>query len=182
LILLDRDGVLNQMVINADHGTIDSPMHPDQVQLVPGAREALAELREWDYKLAICTNQPAAAKGKTSVANLEAVHQRVLDLLDVRLDSSHICWHRAEDGCACRKPKPGLLLDALAANVAFARDSWMVGDGITDVQAGRAAGVKTAFLGSKRCDVCTTLASAGAKPDLHVASLAEFVEQLLKKP
>jgi D-glycero-D-manno-heptose 1,7-bisphosphate phosphatase len=180
LILLDRDGVLNQMVINTDHGTIDSPLHPDQVRLVSGAREALAQLKALGFKLAICTNQPSAAKGKTTIANLEAVHLRLLDLLDAKIDSSHICFHRAEDGCSCRKPKPGLLIEALTANSADPSASWMVGDGVTDVQAGRAAGVRTAFIGSKRCDVCSTLTKLDAKPDLHIADLAEFAEQLRK--
>jgi D-glycero-D-manno-heptose 1,7-bisphosphate phosphatase len=96
----------------------------------------------------------------------------------VKIDSSHICWHRAEDGCACRKPKPGLLLEALTVNGVSPGDAWMIGDGVTDVQAGRAAGVKTAFLGSKRSDVCTALTDANAVPDLHITALAEFIDHL----
>lgn len=180
MIILDRDGVLNQMVIDPEHGTIDSPMHPSQVQLVIGAREAVTQLRALGFKLAVCTNQPSAAKGKTTRANLEAVHAKVLDLLSVKIESSNICWHRSEDGCSCRKPAPGMLLNALRECNVPASDAWMVGDGVTDVQAGRSAGVRTAFLGAKRCDVCTTLARVEAKPDLHVADLSEFVSELSK--
>lgn len=168
------------MMIDPEHGTIDSPMHPSQVQLIVGAREAVAQLRAWGFQLAVCTNQPSAAKGKTTRANLEAVHARVLDLLGVPFESSNICWHRSEDGCGCRKPAPGMLLNALRATGVAASSAWMVGDGVTDVQAGRAAGVRTAFLGAKRCDVCTTLTRADAKPDLHVADLSEFVRELSK--
>lgn len=169
------------MVIHPEHGTIDSPMNPDEVKLMPGAAEAVARLTRWGFSLAVCTNQPSAAKGKTTRANLEAVHQRVLGFLAEaggRVGSSHICWHRSEDACACRKPKPSMLLEALRVSDRLAGDSWMVGDGVTDVQAGKAAGVRTAFLGSKRCDVCTTLAREEARPDLHLTSLSEFVSEI----
>ncbi|MGZ3722971.1 MAG: D-glycero-alpha-D-manno-heptose-1,7-bisphosphate 7-phosphatase [Bdellovibrionales bacterium] len=178
MIILDRDGVLNQMVIDAEHGTIDSPMNPEQVKLVPGATEAVAQLTRWGFKISICTNQPSAAKGKTTIPNLKATHARVVALLEEaggKINSSHMCLHRSEDKCACRKPNPGMLREALAAQSVLPNAAWMVGDGVTDVQAGAAAGVKTAFLGSKRCDVCTTLDKVGAKPDLHVVDLSEFV-------
>src|SRR6185436_13414959 len=94
---------------------------------------------------AIATNQPSAAKGKAPRAQLEAVHQCVLSLLPVQ-PRSHICWHKREDGCARRKPKPQLLLDAAAENPGL--EGWMVGDKPTDVEAGRAAGMRTALVAS----------------------------------
>jgi len=81
LVLLDRDGVLNALVVDPEHGTADSPLHPSQVRLLPGVPEALARLTRAGFVLRIVSNQPAAAKGKTTRANLEAVHEKVVSLL-----------------------------------------------------------------------------------------------------
>jgi D-glycero-D-manno-heptose 1,7-bisphosphate phosphatase len=181
LILLDRDGVLNAVVIDPEHGTIDSPLHPDQVELLPGVAEALARLTEAGHALAVVTNQPAAAKGKTTRRNLEAVHEAVLSAACAKgavIASSHICFHRAEEGCACRKPKPGLLRDALARHAGTA-DAWMVGDGVTDVQAGAAAGVRTAFLGPQKCDACKVLHQRQLTPAWWGPDLSSFADHLL---
>jgi D-glycero-D-manno-heptose 1,7-bisphosphate phosphatase len=183
LLLLDRDGVLNRMVINPEHGTIDSPLHPDQVELLPGVADALAELTRAGFGVAVVSNQPAWAKGKTTRANLEAVHRAVLAAATAaggRVLSSHLCLHRAEDGCDCRKPKPGLLRQALAHNPGHdPRRCWMAGDGITDVQAGGTLGLRTAFLGPRKCDACKILADGGLSPTFWGPDLPAFAQFLL---
>jgi D-glycero-D-manno-heptose 1,7-bisphosphate phosphatase len=183
LILLDRDGVLNRLVVDAEHGTIDSPLHPDQVELLAGVAEALALLTKAGYGMAIVTNQPAWAKGKTTRRNLEAVHEAVLagaTRLGGRVHSSHVCYHRAEDGCACRKPRTALLESALAEHPEFAREgAWMVGDGVTDVQAGAALGLRTAFLGPRKCDACKVLRRRDLTPTWWGPDLPAFTSHLL---
>lgn len=167
------------MVIDAEHGTIDSPMHPSQVSIKPGAKSAVAQLSRWGVSMAVCTNQPAAAKGKTTLENLKQAHTRVLDLAGLgSLNNSYLCLHRAEEGCQCRKPKPGMLLEALSKGNFDLSNSWMVGDGITDVQAGKSAGLKTAFLGAKRPDIIQALIDNQAEPDIHAADLIDFVSKL----
>jgi histidinol-phosphate phosphatase family protein len=186
LILLDRDGVINKMVVDSEHGTIDSPLHPAQVEMVSGAPEVLARLSAAGFRLAIVSNQPAAAKGKTTVKNLEDVHAKVVMLVQAagaKIASSHICFHRAEDHCACRKPKTGLLEDAFHQNQAENRDgSWMVGDGITDIQAGQTFGAQTAYIGAKKTDAMKLFDEKKIVPTLWVQSLEEFVNAVLKKP
>jgi histidinol-phosphate phosphatase family protein len=180
LILLDRDGVLNRMVVDAEHGTIDSPLHPRQVELIAGVPEALARLTAAGFTLAVVTNQPAAAKNKTTRANLEAVHEVVLAeacRLGGRIASSHVCFHRAEDGCSCRKPKPGLLLEALRLHQND--DGWMVGDGITDVQAGAVLGLQTGFLGPRKCDACNLYRERGLSPTWWGPDLQAFADYVL---
>jgi D-glycero-D-manno-heptose 1,7-bisphosphate phosphatase len=179
LILLDRDGVLNRMVIDPEHGTVDSPMRPDQVDLNRDAIEAAARLSLAGWTLAICTNQPAAAKGKTTRALLEEAHQVVVRALadaGAPVAGSYICWHRAEDGCHCRKPRPGLLQQAIAAHGPAA---WMVGDGVTDVEAANAAGVQAAFVGGTKCDICRVLTDRGATTAFRGDSLDSFAKFLL---
>lgn len=183
LIIVDRDGVLNRMVVHPEHGTIDSPLHPWQVELEAGAAEAIARLTRAGFVVAIATNQPSAAKGKTTRENLEQTHAAVLRGVEAEggvVASSHICFHRHEDGCACRKPKPGLLLEALARHAAVEHNlSWMVGDGVTDVEAGVAVGLQTAFLGPRKCDACRVMRDRHLSPTFWGTSLLEFVEFLV---
>lgn len=177
LIILDRDGVLNQMLGVPHTPTWDSPMRASQVALCDGAAEVVRDLTQAGYGLAIATNQPAAAKGKTTRADLEEVHRTVVDgvtALGGKILSSHICFHRAEDGCLCRKPKPGLLEEAIRVNAhhAQAGDVWMVGDRAVDVIAGAALGLLTAFLSNDSVD--SSFSNVTVRPTFHGASLFDF--------
>ncbi|MCC6805888.1 MAG: HAD-IIIA family hydrolase [Deltaproteobacteria bacterium] len=181
VIILDRDGVLNTIVVDPEHGTIDSPLHPTQVTLLPGVPEALLTLNHLGFALAIATNQPSAAKGKTTEKNLRDTHARVLELAQAagaRILSNQLCLHRSEDGCACRKPQPKMLLDALRDLGADPTHAWMVGDGVTDVEAGQRAGTRTAFLGPRKCDACKIFDGHSAAPTVWCADLPAFVRHL----
>jgi D-glycero-D-manno-heptose 1,7-bisphosphate phosphatase len=170
------------MVIDVEHGTIDSPLHEDQVVLLPGAAAAVRALCDMGYLLAIVTNQPAAAKRKTTRRNLDAVHTRIVREVESaggRIASSHICFHCAEDGCRCRKPRPGMLQDACALHGASPTASWMVGDGVFDVQAGIAIGARTAFLGPRHAT--GLLERQAAMPTKVCEDLASFVDALRKE-
>ena len=182
LVILDRDGVLDAMVVDAEHGTVDSPLHPDQVAILPRVPATLREIARLGFDLAIASNQPAAAKGKTSRENLERVHELVVTLAEAegaRVASSHLCFHRREDGCACRKPATGLLEAALGDRPpALRARSWMVGDGLFDVQAGRRAGLRTALLAPDKLDLRTIAARQDATPDFWGEDLAAFARHL----
>jgi D-sedoheptulose 7-phosphate isomerase len=178
LLLLDRDGVINEMVADPEHGVINSPLHPDQVVLRPGVGKSLVALREMGFVPVIVTNQPAAAKGTTTLANLEATHARVLELLGqdgAKVEKSYICFHRSEDDCACRKPKTGLLENAGNDFPYPKADAWMVGDGVTDIQAGTRFGVKTVYVGAKKTDAVNLMDAKGVRPHLWVSGLPELV-------
>jgi histidinol-phosphate phosphatase family protein len=181
LLILDRDGVLNKMVVNSEHGTVDSPLHPDQVVLNSGVPQALIDLKQLGFKLAIATNQPAAAKGKTTKENLEATHAKIVEDAcnpgQIQINS-YICWHRAEDQCSCRKPQIGLLINALADAKADSARSWMIGDGVTDIMAGKSAGLKTAFIGPRKTDVCQIFDENNVEPDLWCKDLTDFVKKI----
>ncbi len=185
MIILDRDGVINRLVVDPEQGTVNSPLHPSQVKLVPGAGEAIAMLNQAGHRVSIATNQPAAAKGTTTMANLEAVHAKVLEL--VRADggsvsSSHICFHKSEDKCLCRKPATGLLEQALGdISPANLKDTWMVGDGITDIEAGSALKLNTAYIGPKRSDHLAMLEERDLKPTQFFASLMDFAQWLVQQ-
>jgi D-glycero-D-manno-heptose 1,7-bisphosphate phosphatase len=150
---LDRDGVLNAGAPDRDSGLLESPLAVDDVRLLPGVAAALRALAGAGYALICVTNQPAAAKGKVSIAELLAVHRRVLELLareGLQLDASWLCPHHPEGivaelsvPCPCRKPAPGMLLSAAADGALDLAASWMIGDTDADVRAGAAAGCRT---------------------------------------
>ena len=185
-VFLDRDGVLNATVRDPDSGLFESPLKLADVHLLPGVGAALRRLADAGYVLACVSNQPVAAKGKTSVQELLALHERVLELLareGVRLDASRLCPHHP-DGvvaelsgpCDCRKPAAGMLLDVARAQGLDLRASWMLGDTDSDVKAGKTAGCRTVLVeyplsAHKRLGV--------ASPDFRAADLAEGVAQVL---
>ena len=183
---LDRDGVLNEAVPDPHSGAPESPLQVGDVRLLPGAAAAAAALAHAGYVLVCVTNQPATAKGRVTLELLLAVHERVLELLareGVEISASRLCVHHPEavlpelrDPCECRKPAPGMLLDAADALELDLAASWMVGDTDADVAAGRAAGCRTMLIeypGSahKR--------AGGSTPDLRAPNLAAGVAQLL---
>ncbi len=187
LIILDRDGVLNATVPNPLEARPDSPLRVEEVSVFPAVPALLRRLTDAGFLLAIATNQPAYAKGKTSLAVLQQVHERVLQGVQSEggiIASSHICFHRAEDGCDCRKPRAGLLNAALARHPAVDRTrSWMVGDRATDVLAGEAAGLQTALLSDPLGVERRALAGAGAVgPSFCGDDLQDFVCFLLAAP
>jgi histidinol-phosphate phosphatase family protein len=184
LIVLDRDGVLNRAVPSPSEPRPDSPLRVAEVALFPGVPEALRALTAAGCGLVIATNQPAAAKGKVTRADLEAVHAAVVREAEAAggvILSSHVCFHRAEDACGCRKPATGLLVEAFARHPEYApADAWMVGDRATDVLAGAAFGMKTAYLGDAASEDYAALAARAVRPIFSGASLREFAEFFLR--
>jgi D-glycero-D-manno-heptose 1,7-bisphosphate phosphatase len=148
-VFLDRDGVLNDPVWDPVDGRPESPLRPEDVRLAAGAAAAARRLHDAGLALIVVSNQPAAAKGKATADDLRRVHERVAALLaeaGVTIDDWRYCLHRAEDDCACRKPRPGMLLDAAHERGIDPAACWMVGDTDADVSAGRAAGTRVVLV------------------------------------
>ena len=144
-VLLDRDGVINRLLL--ERGPRETPLHPTEFELLPGVREALTNLRKTTARLIVITNQPNVAKGKTSLEHHYAIEQYMHGLIGPPLlDAVYTCLHRAEDGCSCHKPKPGLLLQAAVEHHLDLSQSVMVGDSSSDIEAGCAAGCHTVFI------------------------------------
>jgi D-glycero-D-manno-heptose 1,7-bisphosphate phosphatase len=182
---LDRDGVLNELVPDPITGVGESPLSVADVRLVPGAAAAAARLAQLGFLLVCVSNQPAAAKGAVSVAQLLAVHDRVVELLGeqgVKLAASRLCMHH-EHGvvpdlsrpCDCRKPAPGMLLDAARALAIDLGASWMVGDTDADMAAGKAAGCMTLLI---RHPGSVHKRLQGVTSDIYADGLADGVARL----
>jgi D-glycero-D-manno-heptose 1,7-bisphosphate phosphatase len=183
---LDRDGVLNDGAPDPETNLLESPLAVEDVRLLPGVAAALNELAQAGYALVCVSNQPAAAKGKITVQQMLAVHERVVELLGhegVSLDAWRLCPHHPggvvgglSGPCDCRKAAPGMLLDAAAALELDLAASWMLGDSDTDVQAGDAAGCRTVLI---KYPGSAHKRSGQASADLVAADLSEAVAQLL---
>jgi D-glycero-D-manno-heptose 1,7-bisphosphate phosphatase len=159
-VFLDRDGVINKGVMDESIGDYESPYRPGDVVLEDRAVEGLRTLEELGWPLIVVSNQPAAAKGIVSLADLRAVHERVVELLaeeGIELDEWRYCFHHPQGTvpqlsgpCPCRKPEPGMLESAAARHDIALDRSWMIGDSDTDILAGRAAGTHTILLENPR--------------------------------
>jgi D-glycero-D-manno-heptose 1,7-bisphosphate phosphatase len=168
-IFLDRDGVLNAAVVR--DGAPYPPADAEEVEVLPGVQEACTRLREAGFELIVVTNQPDVARGTQT---LEAV-DRINDVLRaaLSLDEIVVCPHDDVDSCDCRKPKPGMLLDAAGRREIDLAASFMVGDRWRDVEAGRRAGCRTVFV-DRGYD------EPSAEPDVTVSDLAEAAVWILE--
>jgi D-glycero-D-manno-heptose 1,7-bisphosphate phosphatase len=164
-VFLDRDGVLNRAFRDAA-GTLRPPSNLAALELVEGAAEACARLREAGFALVVATNQPDVARGTQERSVVEAINEALRR--QVELDAVFTCYHDDGDDCACRKPRPGLLLDAAAELGIDLGASFMVGDREQDVEAGRRAGCRTVLVGDE-----------SAEADFHAGSLLASVDWIL---
>lgn len=168
-VFLDRDGVINRAVIRA--GRPHPPQSTAEVEILPGVSEALRRLKEAGFALVVVTNQPDVARGHQRREEVEAIHARLAAALPI--DEFRVCYHDDPDDCACRKPRPGLLLQEPKYDLTR---SVMVGDRWRDVEAGQRAGVAATVLVDYQYDEAGT-----AAPDLRIGSLAEAVPWILKR-
>lgn len=171
------------MCLHAEFGTVDSPANPDEFELLPGAGEALAELNRTGLLVIVVSNQPGIAKGKFTPALLAAIEARMMAGIEAaggKLDAVYNCLHHPEavlaeyrTRCACRKPQPGLLAQAARDWQIELSSSYMIGDGVTDIMAGRAAGATTLLVSSRKCYICDSLIAHDTWPDYLVSDLGQ---------
>lgn len=154
-VFLDRDGTINRYV-----GFLRSL---DEFELIPGVAQAIRKINQSGYLSIVVTNQPVIARGEVSPTQLHEIHNKMETLLGregAYLDAIYYCPHHPHKGypgeitelkieCDCRKPKPGMLLQAAEDYNIDLTNSWMVGDSENDVAAGKAAGCYTALLGTE---------------------------------
>jgi D-glycero-D-manno-heptose 1,7-bisphosphate phosphatase len=141
-VFLDRDGVLNEVELR--DGTPLPPAGAEQLRLLPGVVEACNRLRDLGYVLVVVTNQPDIARGKQTYDEVDRMHDVIRGRLP--LDEIVVCAHDDIDDCPCRKPRPGMILDAAARLDLDLAASVCVGDRWRDVEAAKRAGVTAIFV------------------------------------
>lgn len=137
-LFLDRDGTIIE-----DTGYV---RRVEDVRLLPGVVEALNDLRR-RYRLVLVSNQSGVGRGMFTRKELDAVHARMAELLGIPFDAVSYCVHAPDDDCACRKPRPGMIVEAARTLDLDLAQSIMIGDKPSDIAAGAAAGCLTALLG-----------------------------------
>lgn len=141
-IFLDRDGVINE---NCPHYV----RRWEDVQIFPQALAALARIRQSPYKIILVTNQSAVGRGIISMETAVEINERIIAVVrqhNGRIDAVYICPDAPNQETGCRKPKPGMFYQAAQDHNLDLSQSVMIGDALTDVKAGRAAGVRESAL------------------------------------
>jgi D-glycero-D-manno-heptose 1,7-bisphosphate phosphatase len=182
-VLLDRDGVINALVYHEDAGVIDSPFSPSQFKLLPRVPQAIRLLNELGLKTAVVSNQSGIAKGHFRQETLKLFEGTMLSAIrdaGGRLDQIYYCFHHPEaqipelrQSCRCRKPGTGMLEQASRDLRVPLKQCYMVGDGVTDLQAGIRAGCRTIFIGRWKCEICQFTEGGNVRPHLVAKDLWE---------
>jgi D-glycero-D-manno-heptose 1,7-bisphosphate phosphatase len=168
---LDRDGVINRKAPEGQYIT-----RWEEVEFLPRVAEAIALLNLARFSVIVVSNQRCVAKGLLTVEDLERIHRRMVEHLaasNASITAIYFCPHDIDPACACRKPAPGMLLQAAREHLIDLPSSWMVGDSDIDVQVGRNAGCKTARI--LRSEVVPKI-----EADLSAPSLFELAQKLIQ--
>lgn len=185
-VFLDRDGVINQLILNPATQMYESPNHPSEFIPCAGAAEALRMLKQNDYMLFVVSNQPSWAKGKTSHENLVEIDNNLLEWClqeNIELTERFYCFHHPDavvpelkQLCKCRKPGTLFLENAEITFYVDMSSSWFVGDRITDIECGRKMGCKTIIVKSMEP---VDVRKAGA--DFSADNLAEAARIIIRE-
>jgi len=182
-VFLDRDGVLNDLEYDPEEGRIGSPLSAKQLRVFPYAGEAVTRMKGLGFKVIVVSNQPGVAKRQLTYSEFERMNVRVRGELARQgcvLDAEYYCLHHPDAlvrkyrrDCECRKPMPGLLVQAARENDVDLARSFFVGDALVDVKAGRAAGCTTIFLGHVTAFLSEMIEREDARPDYALSSLRQ---------
>jgi D-glycero-D-manno-heptose 1,7-bisphosphate phosphatase len=179
-VFLDRDGVINRNILNPATGEYEAPLMADDFEFLPGVLAAMCALRAGGFPLFLVSNQPNYAKGKSTRETLRSIHRKFLAGLarhDIKFARFYYCFHHPEGimagysyPCGCRKPSPHFLLKARADYDVDLGRSWMVGDRLSDIQCGHAAGTKTILIGTAQLYRDGEIQPDEVAPDLLAAA------------
>lgn len=170
-VFLDRDGVLNRAFVH--NGTLHPPSGVDELEILPDVVQACTTLRKAGFLLVVLTNQPDVARGNQEREVVEALNSALS--AQVPLDDIRVCYHDDSDGCLCRKPHPGLALQAAQDWQIDLASSYMVGDRWRDIECGRSAGCTTILIDYGYSEEPKSV------PDRSVRSLVEAAEWILNR-
>ena len=182
-VFVDRDGVLNDLVYDREEGRSSSPVSADELKVFPYVGESVKKLKEMGFQVIVISNQPGVAKKQFTRAELKRMNAKIgraLSAEGTSLDGEYYCLHHPDGRvkglsvpCGCRKPKPGLLLRAAKERGIDLGGSFFVGDGLTDVEAGRRAGCRTILVGHMTTFLSRMMEERKATPDYMVHTLKE---------
>jgi len=170
-VFLDRDGVINQALVRNGHPF--SPASIKEFEWMDGIHAVTEKLCSAGFRIFCVTNQPDVGRGLQDIALVEELHKMVLN--ELPLEKIYTCYHDDVTACDCRKPRPGLILEAASEYDLDLEQAWLVGDRWKDIDAGNSAGCKTFFIDYKYTE------KYPINIDYIVGSLSEAVNILLKQ-
>jgi D-glycero-D-manno-heptose 1,7-bisphosphate phosphatase len=169
-VFLDRDGVINRAL------KIDGIPHPPnslgEVEILAGVIEAVQELRRHEYSIVVVTNQPDIANGKTTIEAVNKINEYLKEQTGIQ--DFYVCPHNDLSNCKCRKPKPGMLLEAASKFGVDLKKSFLVGDRWRDIEAGQNAGCKNFYINYQYNE------KSPKPPFIEVSSLLEATRLIVK--
>jgi D-glycero-D-manno-heptose 1,7-bisphosphate phosphatase len=176
-IFLDRDGVIIQNRPNYVRSWED-------VDIFPQALRAISKLRDLPYKVVIVTNQSAVGRGIITLEDAERINRLLVNEISGaggQIDGIYMCPHAPEEGCDCRKPNPGLILEASEAQSLDLKRSVLIGDALSDLVAGRAAGISRValVLTGRGGDQVQTGEAESLKPFMIYANLEDAIDSII---
>lgn len=172
-IFLDRDGVIIRKALEGEY-----IRDWREVEFLPGALEAIADFCRAGYKVILATNQRGVATGKIRFSKLSEIHKMLTEAVAEyggEICAIYCCTHDLSECCACRKPNPGMLLQAALEHQLDLAHCWMVGDSASDITAGKRAGCRTALI--TESDECIHWSE---KPDVRAQNLYRAAELILQ--
>ena len=185
-VFLDRDGVINPLIYHRDAGIVDSPFTVGQFRVLPNVPRAIRLLNDLGLPVVIVSNQPGIAKGHFGLATLRQFDRKLKSALKpvaARIDATYYCLHHPDatvkalcKRCACRKPGIGLFTKAARELGVSLAGSYMVGDGLTDIEAGARAGCRTVFVGRWKCEHCQFIHPPTLRPTYVAKNLWEAAQ------
>lgn len=180
---LDRDGVINPLIYHQDVGIVDSPFTLKQFRVFPRVPQAIKRLNDLGLAVVVASNQPGIAKGHFDEEMLKAFDRKLalaLRRAGAHLDATYYCLHhpqatakRLRRRCRCRKPGIGMITQAAHDLGLTLSESYMIGDGLTDIEAGAKAGCRTIFIGRWKCEACQFIHPPGLRPTFAAKDLWE---------
>ncbi len=168
-VFLDRDGVINKVVYRDRKPT--SPRNIEEFEFEAGVESALDRLSAAGFRLFVVTNQPELSRGLLTPESLRMMTDRIMN--ELKIEEVRICPHDQADGCGCRKPRPGMLLDLANKYDLSLKESYVVGDTWKDSLAGRSAGCKSIILEREY--------NAADPADWRVSNLGGAADLILKR-
>jgi len=179
-IFLDRDGVINKEIMTKNL---------EDIELLEKVPEAIEILKEKGFKLIVVTNQPIIARGLASEEEIEEIHDKINKIIEMKIDKFYFCPHHPnadinqyKKNCDCRKPSSGMILRAAKDLDIDLKKSWVVGDRVTDIIAGKNAGCKTVMIKSPQNEdyiMSGKVYDTNVKADYNTESLFEATKFII---
>jgi D-glycero-D-manno-heptose 1,7-bisphosphate phosphatase len=170
---------------------VDSPFTIEQFKLRTGVKKAIKILNKLNYKTMIVSNQPGIARNHFTEKTLKQMDKKLKEELsesNAYIDAIYYCPHdpkgenkKYRKKCDCRKPKPGLIIKASKDHDINLKESYMIGDELLDIQAGKTANCKTILIGRMKCHLCKIMDEKNIYPDVIKSSLLEAAEYIKKE-